>query len=70
MNTTSYETEYYITPYTFLTVFSILWAFTSCMRALYMPVKLVYGIVYVIQNLIGGILYLGVKRNINGARNN
>ena len=69
MNTTSHETEFYITPYTFLTVFSILWAFSSCMRALYMPVKILYGIVHGMQKILGGILYLGGKRNNNGARN-
>ena len=70
MNSTINDSPtYYITPYTFLTVFSILWAFTSCMRALYMPIKFLVGFVYGMQKLLSGILYLGGKRNRNGARN-
>jgi hypothetical protein len=70
MNTTTdEEITFYVTPWTLLTVFSILWAFSSCMRAMYMPIKFLYGFIYGIQKILSGILYLGAKRNRNGARN-
>mgnify|MGYP001243672473 CR=1 FL=1 len=70
MNTTTdKEITFYVTPWTLLTVFSILWAFSSCMRAMYMPVKVLYGVVNGIQKIVTGILYLGGKKINNGARN-
>lgn len=61
-NITNDYPEYYITPYTFLTVFSILWVCGAVCRALAMPFKLIYGILISIQKLIEGLLYLGRRR--------
>ena len=41
-NITNQIPEYYITPYTFLTIFSIFWVFTACIRALTMPFRFLY----------------------------
>lgn len=61
-NITNEYPEYYITPYTFLTVFSILWVCGAFCRALAMPFKIIYGILFSIQKLFQGLLYLGRKR--------
>jgi hypothetical protein len=58
-NITNDYPEYYITPYTLLTVFSILWVSTAICRIMAMPIKLVFGVGIGIRKLIEGLLYLG-----------
>lgn len=67
-NITNQIPEYYITPYTFLTIFSIFWVFTACVRALTMPFRFLYILVNTIIKIFEGILYIGRVNFNNGER--
>lgn len=57
--------KYYVTPYTFFTVFCILWIATACMRAMAMPLKLLYGTVLGLTKGVEALIRLAAKRRNN-----
>ena len=57
--------KYYVTPYTFFTVFCILWIATACMRAMAMPLKLLYGVTLGMTKGVEALIRLASKRRNN-----
>lgn len=57
--------KYYVTPYTFFTVFCILWIATACMRAIAMPLKLLYGVTLGMTKGVEALIRLASKRRNN-----
>lgn len=54
--------KYYITPYTFFTVFCFLWIATACCRAMTMPLKILYGVTVGMSKGVEALVRLASRR--------
>lgn len=54
--------KYYVTPYTFFTVFCILWIATACCRAMAMPLKVLYGVTLGMTKGVEALIRIASKR--------
>ena len=54
--------KYYITPYTFFTIFCFLWIATACCRAMAMPLKVLYGLTVGMTKGVEALIRVASKR--------
>lgn len=60
-NTTDHLQEYYITPYTFFTIFCFIWVSGAIFRLLTGPFKIIYAFMMGLFRVVYGLVYLSKR---------